>query len=196
MAALSLFLVVTGGTAFAVVAANQVNSESIINGEVKNPDLAANSIGTGKVVDDTLTGADINEARLGPVPNADRLGGQPASAFVPRCGQTAAQGGAIHGFAHIVVDELVPYDHQSTGDARYHTDGVHVSYNCSGGPVKAFRVSDTLVDVKFFDQPAKLAFITPTTGPTTIWAYRAPLEVGAFSVLSREKMTDFNILLP
>jgi hypothetical protein len=75
IAALALFLVVTGGTAFAVVAANQVNSASIVDGEVKNPDLANDSVGPAKVKDDSLRGADVNEATLGTVPNADLVDG-------------------------------------------------------------------------------------------------------------------------
>ena len=56
VAYLALFVAVGGGTAFAVVGANQVNSASIIDGQVKNQDLAPNSVGTGKVIDNTLTG--------------------------------------------------------------------------------------------------------------------------------------------
>ena len=84
MAALALFLVVTGGTAFAVVAANQVNSQSIVNGQVKNVDLAANAVRTRKIQDgqvlsadvanNTLTGGDINESTLLGV-NAAAVGG-------------------------------------------------------------------------------------------------------------------------
>lgn len=59
VAYLALFIAVGGGTAFAVVAANQVNSESIINKEVKNADLAPNSVGPGKVIDGSLTGDDL-----------------------------------------------------------------------------------------------------------------------------------------
>jgi hypothetical protein len=84
MAALALFLVVSGGTAFAVVAANQVNSASIIDGQVKNQDLAANSVTTGKVLNESLTGFDladnsltgkqIIEGQLSTVPRAARGG--------------------------------------------------------------------------------------------------------------------------
>jgi hypothetical protein len=81
MGALALFLVLTGGTAYA---ANTVFSEDIVNGEVKNPDLAANAVTTGKianggvglgdlaadsvnggkVVNNSLTGADVVESSL------------------------------------------------------------------------------------------------------------------------------------
>jgi hypothetical protein len=79
MAALALFLVVAGGTAFAFAAANSVNSASIKDKEVKTPDLADNSVGpfklkspgvakanlgagsvdSSKVSDGSLTGSDI-----------------------------------------------------------------------------------------------------------------------------------------
>jgi hypothetical protein len=65
MAALALFLVVTGGTAFAVVAANQVNSQSIVNGQVKNEDLAPNSVGTGKIADGSIGNADLAPNSVG-----------------------------------------------------------------------------------------------------------------------------------
>jgi hypothetical protein len=61
MAALALFLVVTGGTAFAVVAANQVNSASIIDGQVKSQDIANGSIGPFKI-----KSAGVASSNLGP----------------------------------------------------------------------------------------------------------------------------------
>ena len=101
MAALALFLVVAGGSAYAVVAANQVNSNSIVNGQVKNQDLATNSVGSGKIKpggvkvsdlgansvvsskvgNNVLTGADINEGTLSGV-NASSLGGIPGNTFL------------------------------------------------------------------------------------------------------------------
>lgn len=79
IALLALFIAIGGGTAFAVVAANQVNSESIINKEVKTDDiadaavgpfkikpggvgngnLAPDSVGTGKVINGSLLGEDL-----------------------------------------------------------------------------------------------------------------------------------------
>ena len=55
---LCLFIVVTGGTAIAAVAANQVTSRSIKNNAVKSPDVKDNS----------LTGADVNESTLTGLP--------------------------------------------------------------------------------------------------------------------------------
>ena len=64
VATLALFLTLGGGTAFAIVAANQVNSESIIDGEVKNRDLAPNSVGSGKIVDRSVLGFDVADDSL------------------------------------------------------------------------------------------------------------------------------------
>jgi hypothetical protein len=65
----ALFLVLTGGTAQALNGSNTVFSDDIVNREVKTADLAnqavtanrlaPNSVRTGRVVDDSLTGADI-----------------------------------------------------------------------------------------------------------------------------------------
>ena len=81
MGALALFLVLTGGAAYA---ANTVFSTDIVNGEVKTPDLATDAVVSGKiatggvktgdlaaasvnsdkVADDSLTGSDVNESSL------------------------------------------------------------------------------------------------------------------------------------
>ena len=112
MAALSLFLVIVGGSAYA---ANTVFSTDIVDGQVKSPDLAGaavtngklgnNSVGTGKVADNSLAaadlapgsvgasevadnslgGADVLESSLAKVPaasNADKLAGVAASPVV------------------------------------------------------------------------------------------------------------------
>ena len=67
---LALMLVLTGGAAYAAIAAkNSVVSSSIKNGQVKTvdlkngavttPKLAANAVGSAQVADGSLTGADI-----------------------------------------------------------------------------------------------------------------------------------------
>jgi hypothetical protein len=106
------------GTAYAVdgplAGQNQVGSEDIINGEVKNADLGADSVASGKIQDqqvknadlsigasssntiadggiqgidvrnDTLTGTQINESTLGKVPDADKLDGRDSTQFLGR----------------------------------------------------------------------------------------------------------------
>jgi hypothetical protein len=116
---IALFLVVTGGTAQALTGSNTVFTDDIVNKEVKTADLgygavianrlAPNSVRSGRVVDESLTGADIggltgndvavdsltganvDESTLGQVPqaadaataaNANTLGGQSPAAFM------------------------------------------------------------------------------------------------------------------
>lgn len=80
---LALFLVLSGGTAYAVtqIEANSVESRHIVNGQVKNPDLAVNAVNSAKVDDESLGGPDINEASLGKVGDADKLDGTDSSGF-------------------------------------------------------------------------------------------------------------------
>ena len=99
MGALTLFLVIAGGTAYA---ANTVGSTDIINGQVKTPDLAGaavttakiatagvtasdlapDSVSGNKVVGNSLSGTDVYESTLAKVPaaiGADKLDGKDAS---------------------------------------------------------------------------------------------------------------------
>jgi hypothetical protein len=68
---LALVLALSGGAAYA---ANTIYSADIVDGQVKRPDIGANAVTSGKVGDDSLTGADILESTLLGV-NAGRLGG-------------------------------------------------------------------------------------------------------------------------
>jgi hypothetical protein len=85
----ALFLVLTGGTAQALNGSNTVFSDDIVNRQVRSADLgiqsvrgthlAPNSIRTGKVVDDNLTGTDITnltgaDVTDGTLAGADILG--------------------------------------------------------------------------------------------------------------------------
>jgi hypothetical protein len=87
VAYLSLFLVLTGGTAVALTGSNTVFSDDIKDGEVKRSDVAGGAIAGGKVVDDSLTGDDVNELGLGQVPSAqsaddaEKLDGKDSTAF-------------------------------------------------------------------------------------------------------------------
>ena len=96
VAYLALF-VALGGTTYAAatigagdIKNDAVRSRHIKNGQVKNPDLAPNSVGGGKVINNSLTGADVNEGTLGRVPlaanaqhaaAADRLQGKTLSSW-------------------------------------------------------------------------------------------------------------------
>jgi hypothetical protein len=97
MSTIAVFGVLAGGTAYA---ANTVFSADIVDGEVKSVDVGDNEIGSADVkdnsintfdvhsflgvdvVDDTLTGADVNESTLGTVPSSV-LGGLGRSGVRP-----------------------------------------------------------------------------------------------------------------
>lgn len=86
MATVAVFMVLGGGAYAAMkLPKNSVTSKQIRKGSVKKSDLAKNSVATkqlnkravtgGKVTKNTLTGKNIDEATLGSVPEADRVGG-------------------------------------------------------------------------------------------------------------------------
>ena len=89
VATLSLFLVVSGGTAIALKGSNTVFSDDIVRNQVKSvdvrndtlaggglkaADLRAGSVGGSEVTNDSLTGDDVNESSLSPVPQAGNAG--------------------------------------------------------------------------------------------------------------------------
>jgi hypothetical protein len=61
---IALFAFAMAGTAGALPGRNKVDSGDIKNGNVRLNDLAANSVDSTKVADESLTGADINESSL------------------------------------------------------------------------------------------------------------------------------------
>lgn len=89
VAYVALFFALAGGAyaSGALAPANSVNSQSIINGQVKQVDLANGAVSGSKVASNSLTGAQINESSLGIVPkaslasNASDLGRAPASSY-------------------------------------------------------------------------------------------------------------------
>src|SRR5436190_7898392 len=64
VATLSLFLVLSGGTAVALKGSNTVFSDDIVDNQVKSVDVR----------NDTLTGRDVKESSLGRVPQARNAG--------------------------------------------------------------------------------------------------------------------------
>ncbi len=73
IAFLALFIALSG-TAYA---ANTVRSTDIVDGQVKNDDLATNSVGTLKIKANSVTGSKIDESTLGRVPDSGRVAGLP-----------------------------------------------------------------------------------------------------------------------
>jgi hypothetical protein len=64
LGALALFLVLTGGTAYALAGSNTVFSDDIVNGEVKAPDVATNAVGTAELQDNGVRSVDVSDAAL------------------------------------------------------------------------------------------------------------------------------------
>lgn len=89
---LALF-VALGGTTYAATALpahsvgnaqlreRSVSTDKLRKHAVTQLRLALNSVAAGRVINNSLTGADINEAKLGTVPNAAKLGGTPATGY-------------------------------------------------------------------------------------------------------------------
>lgn len=79
LALLALFLLVTGGSAYALAGSNTVTADDIVEGQVKSPDVAG--LQSADVSDDTLTGGGLTRADLAPASvrsgevAADSLGG-------------------------------------------------------------------------------------------------------------------------
>jgi trimeric autotransporter adhesin len=61
---------------------------------VTNAKIAGGAVNSGKVADDSLTGADILESSLGKIPDADKLDGKDSTAFLAA---DAAAGGHLTG---------------------------------------------------------------------------------------------------
>jgi hypothetical protein len=89
VATLSLFLVLSGGTAVALTGSNTVFSDDIVDNQVKSADvrndtlagggltaadLGPGSVGGSEVTNDSLTGADVKEPSLARVPQAGNAG--------------------------------------------------------------------------------------------------------------------------
>jgi hypothetical protein len=66
LALVALFLVLSGGTAYALSGSNTVFSDDIVNGEVKSIDVQDNGVATADVRDDSLTGGGLAAADLRP----------------------------------------------------------------------------------------------------------------------------------
>ena len=99
VAYLSLFLVISGGVAYAAshLGKNSVGSKQLKNNSVTTAKIKNQAITAAKVKNGALTGKQINASTLGVVPNAshatnsDQLGGSAASAFRDKCPSGTAQ---------------------------------------------------------------------------------------------------------
>src|SRR5918997_307752 len=139
VASLALFLAIGGGTAFAVTAIdnNSVFSRHIVDGEVKGADLGVNSIGSGKVIDDSLrgrdvtglTGGDVTDDSLGGADVAESSLGQVPSAASAHSANSATTAGNTNGL------ELRAFHYaenaNSSIESIFSLGGVSVGASCS-----------------------------------------------------------------
>jgi hypothetical protein len=61
---IALFLVLTGGTAYALDGSNTVFSDDIANGEVKTADIGAAAVNTGRLANDSVTTTKIKDGEV------------------------------------------------------------------------------------------------------------------------------------
>jgi len=115
MGALALFLVLTGGVAYA---ANTIASGDIIDGEVKTADLAANAVNSSKIANGQVQVADIGQGAVaadelanGQVKAADIGDGEVKTAEIANGQvQTADIGGDQVRGSHVLNDNLAGAD--------------------------------------------------------------------------------------
>ncbi len=84
MSTLSVFMILAGGTAAAAtLSADSVNSKTVKDNKLKSIDLKDGKAVAGvDVIDDSLTGLDIDESTLAQVPDAAKLGGKAPASFL------------------------------------------------------------------------------------------------------------------
>jgi hypothetical protein len=93
LGALALFLVLTGGTAYALAGSNTVFSDDIVNGEVKAPDVATNAVGTAELQNNGVLSTDVRDETLagGGLAAADLRTGSAGSSEVANDSVTGAE---------------------------------------------------------------------------------------------------------
>jgi hypothetical protein len=147
VAYLSLFLVLTGGTAVALNGSNTVFSDDISDGQVKRADLGGGAVSGGKVVDSSLTSADVAGLTGGDV-NDDSLTGEDVneSSFgqVPSAQTASGVGDNSVNSAQVVDGSLTRSDtFKIAGTATVDQDSVAAN-DCEAGsfPVSGARAGD------------------------------------------------------
>ena len=122
---LCLFLVMGGGTAVALSGHNTVFSDDIVNKQVKRADVGTNAVDTTKVVDNSLTGDDVNESTFGMVPtaaNSALVNGKDYLEFVNRGSADTSKTQSLQWLAYF-MDTSGAHDYDFGGIVRIHTTG-------------------------------------------------------------------------
>jgi hypothetical protein len=135
VAVVALFMAL-GGTSYAAL---KITGKNVANSTLSGLDIKNRSLGPQEHKLDSLGGAQINEALLGPVPkatDADTVGGQPASAFMlaqPRLFEAAIP--ANQNFANNAVlgtlADLAPGAYVVTAKLTYENDSATNTSTCT-----------------------------------------------------------------
>ncbi len=187
VATLALF-VSLGGTALAVD--QTIFSEDIVDGEVKNVDLAKRAVTGAKVMPETLDGSHIDEGSLGTVPTADfattAANAQSAldantAGHANTAGEASFAGNAQSAQRADTLDGLDSSQYLQTNSCqrgkilgfaeiigredtpRTFTSNpryIDTSHNCTGGPVEVRRIANGTYVIRFQGNPATLAMST------------------------------------
>jgi hypothetical protein len=125
MATIAVFLVLSGGTAVALSGSNTVQSDDLGPGaQVKAPDVAAGAVNGSNVVDNSVTGADVNESSLDATPLRTRVA-------QGDCQPTIAGTGAMVKVGPVCLDKYEASVWSSpTGGTQYGTTSD--DYPCNG----------------------------------------------------------------
>jgi len=122
--AFAALFVALGGTAAAVtsyvISSNSQLGPGTVSGSVpttgKHDNIIGGTVGGADVHDNSLTGADINESKLGTVPNAGKLAGHPPAYY-----------------GHVLpLNYVGPFD--ETGHTVLAIDGLTMDAICAAGP--------------------------------------------------------------
>ena len=120
LGALALFLVLTGGVAYA---ANTVGSDDVIDNSLLSADVKNQQLRSADIHDGGVQGIDIVEASLGVVPNADQLDGKDSKDF-------ARLGGVVNGDGSIVQGTGFTVTHPNDGEYQVSFPNGTLGVNC------------------------------------------------------------------
>jgi hypothetical protein len=156
---LALFFALSGG-AFAantyIRTTDAIPSSSDLTNTYGSPLIANGKVtgGTGgKIADDSVTGADIDESSLGKVGDANTLDGLDSGDFTPA--------NQVHTPGRVVLNDPIPGDDQKTGSILFTAGSFAVSARCAAdyAPQGGDDVAELVVD-----GPGNSSFVGPRVG--------------------------------
>jgi hypothetical protein len=153
---LALFFALSGG-AFAantyIRTTDTIPSNSDLTGTYGSPLIAADKVNSGKVLNDSLTGSDIDESSLGKVGEANTLDGLDSGDFTPA--------NQVHSPGRVVLNDPTPGDDEKTGSVLFVAGSFAVSARCAAdyAPQGGDDVAELVVD-----GPGNSSFVGPRVG--------------------------------